>query len=207
VLSAHQGGGEPLRPMPLEITRCFRVLGAEQDPPPPPVRRGPGRVVVVDTPWPKGQACHSYNRCHLVLTSGCRRHCRRRLCGLYPQHVLTPQPRRLRAPCAACRACGHPSRERTPFFPSPRQASHCSRVRCNFPPTVIGPERGCGSSLSTTLRRHIASSIDIMEKSIKARSSERSACSSQGCNRRASRWLSPRHRYRCRTKPSSAAKC
>jgi hypothetical protein len=38
-------------------------------------------------------------------------------------------------------------------------------VRCNFPLTVIGPERGCSSSLSTTLRRLIASSIDIVERS------------------------------------------
>jgi hypothetical protein len=29
VLSAHQGGGEPLRSMPLVITRCFHVPGAE----------------------------------------------------------------------------------------------------------------------------------------------------------------------------------
>jgi hypothetical protein len=27
VLSAHQGGGEPLLPMPLEITRCLNVPG------------------------------------------------------------------------------------------------------------------------------------------------------------------------------------
>jgi hypothetical protein len=33
VLSAHQGGGEPLRPMPLEITRCLHVPGAELAPP------------------------------------------------------------------------------------------------------------------------------------------------------------------------------
>jgi hypothetical protein len=39
VLSAHQGGGEPLRPMPLEITRCLHVPGAELAPP-PPVQRG-----------------------------------------------------------------------------------------------------------------------------------------------------------------------
>jgi hypothetical protein len=51
-----------------------------------------------------------------------------------------------------------------PFFPSLWQAFHCSRVRCNFLPTVIGPERGCGSSPSTTLRRPIASSIDIVER-------------------------------------------
>jgi hypothetical protein len=31
----------------------------------------------------------------------------------------------------------------SPFFPSPWQASHCSRVRCSFLPTVIGLERGC----------------------------------------------------------------
>jgi hypothetical protein len=34
VLSAHQGGGEPLQPLPLEITRYLRVPGAEPDPPP-----------------------------------------------------------------------------------------------------------------------------------------------------------------------------
>jgi hypothetical protein len=69
VVSAHQDGGEPLRPMPPEITRCLRVPGAELAPPPPPVRRGPGRVVVVDTPWPNGQACHSCSRHCLVLAA------------------------------------------------------------------------------------------------------------------------------------------
>jgi hypothetical protein len=66
VLSAHQGGGEPLRLMPLEITRCLRVTGAELAPPPPPVRCEPGRVMTIDTPWPNGQACHSGSRRHLV---------------------------------------------------------------------------------------------------------------------------------------------
>jgi hypothetical protein len=62
VLSAYQGGGEPLRPMPLEITRCLHAPGAELTPPPPPVRRGPGHVMAVDTPWPNGQVCHSCGR-------------------------------------------------------------------------------------------------------------------------------------------------
>jgi hypothetical protein len=159
VLSTHQGGGEPLQPMPLEITRCLRVPGAELAPPPPPVRRGPDHIVAVDTPWPNGQACHSCGRRRLVSASGCQ-WCRR---GRYPWHILAPRPGRLCAPCVTYRACGRPSRERT-FFPSLWQASHCSRVRCNFPPTVIGTERGCGSSPSRTLRRPIASSIDIMER-------------------------------------------
>jgi hypothetical protein len=154
VLSAHQGGGESLRPMPLEITRCLRVPGAELAPPPPPVRRGHNRVMAVDTPWPNGQACHICGKRRLVSASGCRRRHRGRLHGCYPRHVLVPRPGRLRASCTTCRACGLPSRERTP--PSSRhpgrQASHCSRVRCNFPPMVIGPERGCGSSPSMTLR-------------------------------------------------------
>jgi hypothetical protein len=63
----------------------------------------------------------------------------------------------------------------SPFFPSPWQDSHCSRVRCSFPPTVIGPERGCGSSPSTTLRRPIASSINIVERS-RRDSIERAIC-------------------------------
>jgi hypothetical protein len=159
VLSAHQGGGEPLRPMSLEITRCLRVPGAE--PAPPPVRHGPDCVVTVDTPWPNGQACHSCGRRRLVPASSCRRRLRRR----YRRHVLAPRPGHLCAPFAACRACGRPSRERTPCFPSPWQASYCSRVRCNFPPTVIGPKRCCDSSSLTTLRRPIASSIDIVERS------------------------------------------
>jgi hypothetical protein len=54
---------------------------------------------------------------------------------------------------------------RIPLLPVTLAGLHCSRVRCNFPPTVIGPERGCGSSPSTTLRRPIASSINIMERS------------------------------------------
>jgi hypothetical protein len=53
--------------------------------------------------------------------------------------------------------------EDSPFFSSPWQASHYSRVRYSFPPMVIGPERVCGSSSSTTLRRSIASSIGIVE--------------------------------------------
>jgi hypothetical protein len=55
VLWAHQGGGEPLRQMPLEITRCLCVSGAESAPPPPPVRCGLGRVVVVNTLWPNAK--------------------------------------------------------------------------------------------------------------------------------------------------------
>jgi hypothetical protein len=94
----------------------------------------------------------------------------------------------------------------SPFFPSPWQVSHCSRVKCSFPPTVIGPERGCGSSPSTTLRRPIASSIDIVERSSRD-SIERSACTSRGCTGRASRRLSPRRRCRRQTAPSSAAEC
>jgi hypothetical protein len=83
VLSAHQGGGEPLRPMPLEITRCLHVPGAELAPPPPPVRHGPDRVVAVDTPWPNDQACHSCDRRRLVPASGCWRSHRARLRGRY----------------------------------------------------------------------------------------------------------------------------
>jgi hypothetical protein len=52
-----------------------------------------------------------------------------------------------------------------PLLPSPWQASHYFQVRYNFPLTVIGPERGCGSSPSTTLRQPIASLIDIVERS------------------------------------------
>jgi hypothetical protein len=114
MLSAHQGGEESLRPMSLEITRYLRVPGAELAP--PPVRRGPGRVVTVDTPWPNDQTCHSCGRRSLVPASSYRRHRRGRLRGCYPRHVLAPRPRRLRAPCASCRACGRPSRERTPPF-------------------------------------------------------------------------------------------
>jgi hypothetical protein len=138
--------------MPLEITRCLRVLGAELAPP-PLVRRGPGHVVAVDTAWPNGQACHSCGRRRLVSASGCRWRRRGRLRGHYPQHVLAPG---FLPPVEG---------GDSPFFPLPCQSSHYSRVRCNFPPTVIGPERGCGSSPSTTLRRPIASLIDIVERS------------------------------------------
>jgi hypothetical protein len=41
--------------MLLEITQCLCVPGAEPAPPPPPVRRGPGHVVAIDTPWLNGQ--------------------------------------------------------------------------------------------------------------------------------------------------------
>jgi hypothetical protein len=94
--------------------RCLHVLGAELAPPPPPVRRGSGRVMAVDTPWPNGQACHSCGRRRLVPASGCRRRHRVRLRGRYPRHVLAPRLGRLRATCAACRACGRSSREGTP---------------------------------------------------------------------------------------------
>jgi hypothetical protein len=84
VLSAHQGGGEPMRPMPLEITQCLCVPGAELAPPPPRVRCGPGRVMAVDTPWPNGQACHNCGRRYLMPASGCWR--RRR--GCLHEHYL-----------------------------------------------------------------------------------------------------------------------
>jgi hypothetical protein len=87
VLSAHQGG-EPMRSMPLEITRCLHVSGAELAP--PPVRHGPGHVMAVDTPWPNGQACHSCGRRRLVPASDCRRRHRVHLRGRYPQYVLAP---------------------------------------------------------------------------------------------------------------------
>jgi hypothetical protein len=151
VLSTHQGGGVSLQSVPLEVARCLRVLGAELPPPPPPVRRWPGRAVAVDIPWPSGQACHSCDSRYLVSASCCRwRHlgCLRRH---HPQLVLAPRPGRLHAPCLACHVCGPVSRRILPFL-SPWQASHCSRVRCSFPPIVIGPERACGSSPSTTLR-------------------------------------------------------
>jgi hypothetical protein len=57
VLLAHQGGGEPLWLILLEITRYLHVPGAELAPPSPPVQCGPGHVVAIDTPWPNGQAC------------------------------------------------------------------------------------------------------------------------------------------------------
>jgi hypothetical protein len=150
VLSAHQGGGEPLRPMPLEITRSLRVPGAELAP--PPVRRGPGRVVAVDTPWPNGQACHNCGRRCLV-------------CGFWlPATPLWAPPRALSSAHPRAPVCLWPPAEGedSPFFPSLWQAFHCSRVRYNFSSTVIGPERECGSSPSTTLRRPIASSINIV---------------------------------------------
>jgi hypothetical protein len=151
----HQGGGEPLCPMPLEITRCLREPGAEIAPPlPRPVRRGPTRVLTVDTTWPNGQACHSCGRRHLMPAFGCQWRLRER----YPRHALVPRPGRLHAPCMACRRC-----------------HHYSRVRCSFPLTVIGPERGYGSSPSMTLRRPIASSIDIVERS-SINSIERAIC-------------------------------
>jgi hypothetical protein len=117
--------------MPLDITRYLHVPGAEVAPPPPPVRRGPSRVIAVDTSWPNGQACHSCGRRRLVPAWA-------------PPRDLCRLPH-LRPPIEG---------GGSPFFLSPWQASHCSRVRCSFPPTVIGPERGCGLSQSTTLRRH-----------------------------------------------------
>jgi hypothetical protein len=158
VLSAHQGGGEPLRSMPLEITRCLRVPGAELTSPPPPVRHGPGCVEAVDTPWPNGQTCHSCGRRHLVPASDCRR-VLPLACSRAPAWV---PPRALRG---LPRLCPPIEGKDSPFFPSPWQDSHCSRVRCNFLPMVIGPERGCGSSPSMTLKRPIASSINIVERS------------------------------------------
>jgi hypothetical protein len=134
VLSAHRGGGETLRPMPLEITRCLCVPGAELAPP-PPVRRGPGCVVAADTPWPNGQACHSCGRRRLVRLLVAD--------GAFAGAILGTSS--LPGLGASCTLRGlqrlWPPVEGVdfPFFPSPWQASHCSRVRCNFPPTVIGP--------------------------------------------------------------------
>ena len=70
------------------------------------------------------------------------------------------------APFARLAALAATSRGRgLPLFPAPRRASDYSRVRWSFPPMEIPPEGGCGSSLSTTLRRPIASSIDMVERS------------------------------------------
>jgi hypothetical protein len=107
VLSAHQGGGELLRPMPLEITRCLRVSGVELTP--PPMRRGPDRVVAIDTPWPNGQACYSCDRRHLVPASGYQRalpSTRLRALAWAPSRDLC----RLRLPVEG---------GDSPFFPSP----------------------------------------------------------------------------------------
>jgi hypothetical protein len=189
-------------PVPLGIARCLRVLGAELLP--PPVRRWPGCFVAVDSPWPSGQDCHSCDSCRLVLAlptappwapprappSAC------------PRAPAWAPPRALRK---LSRLRPHVEEEDAPFL-SPWQASHCSRVRCSFPQIVIGPERVCGSSPSTTLRRLIASSIVIVERSSRD-SIERSACTSRGCNRRASQQLSPHRRCRHRTAPSSAIAC
>jgi hypothetical protein len=71
-------------------------------------------VVAINTPWPNGQACHSCGRRRLVQASGCRWRRQGCLRGCYPWHVLVPRLGCLRAPCAACRACGRPSREGTP---------------------------------------------------------------------------------------------
>jgi hypothetical protein len=114
VLSTHQGG-VLLRPVPLEVAQCLRVLGAELPPSPPPVRRWPGRVMAADIPWPSGQACHICDSRYLVPASRCRWRRLGRLHGHHPQLVLAPRPGRLRAPCVACRICGPVSR-RTPFL-------------------------------------------------------------------------------------------
>jgi hypothetical protein len=65
--------------------------------------------------------------------------------------------------------------EGSPLLLSPWRESHCSRVRRSFPPVVMGPDRGCGSSVSMTLRRPIASSIVIVERS-SSDSIERAIC-------------------------------
>jgi hypothetical protein len=109
VLSAHQGGGEPLRPMLLEITRCLRVTGAELAP--PTVRRGPGRVMAVDTPWSNGQACHSCGRRRLVP-------------GVPPRALPSTRPRAPawappRALCRLPRLRPPVEGGESPFFPSP----------------------------------------------------------------------------------------
>jgi hypothetical protein len=87
-----------------------------------------------------------------------------------PWGLPSPCPRTLawappRTMCGLPRLQPPVEGEDSPFFPSPWQASHCSRVRCNFPSTMIGLKRSCGSSPSMTLRRPIASSIDIVERS------------------------------------------
>jgi hypothetical protein len=101
----------------------------------------------------------------------------------------------------------HRVEEDSPFFWSPWQASHCSRVRCSFPPIVIGqrepvvrrrrPPRDDLSPLRSSSWRGLA----------ETRSSQRSACTSRGCNGRASQHLSPHRRCRRRTVPSSATEC
>jgi hypothetical protein len=178
-----------MRPVPLEMARCLHVPGA--GPPPPPVRRWPDHIVAADSPWPSGQACRSCDSRRLVPASCCRW---RRLGHLHVHH-LSMSSRPAWAPPRGLPRLRPRVEEDSPFFWSPWQASHCSRVRYSFPPIVIGLEGACGSSPSTTLRRPIVSSIDIVERSsTETRSSERSACTSRGCNRRASQQLSPHRR-------------
>jgi hypothetical protein len=122
VLSIHQGGGEPLRPMPLEITRYLRVSGAElSPPPPPPVRRGLAASWLSTLLGPMvklATVVAGVVSCRLLIVSDNGRR------GRYPRHVLAPRLGRLCAPCAPCRACGRPSRERTP--PSSRHPGRLS---------------------------------------------------------------------------------
>ncbi|PUZ60499.1 hypothetical protein GQ55_4G133600 [Panicum hallii var. hallii] len=174
--SARQGGGEPLLPVPLEVARCLCVLEAELAPPPPPVRREPGRVVAVDSPWPSGQTCHNCGKHHPVPA------CARPTAPPWapPRAPSSARPRDPAwAPTCALRGLPRlrPSvvEEDSPFFPSPRQTSHCFPAKWSLPPMVTGSEESCGSSVSTTLRRPIASSIDIVERST-GDSTERTIC-------------------------------
>jgi hypothetical protein len=104
VPSAHQGGGEPLRPIPLEVARCLRVPGVELAPPPPLVRCGPGRVVAVDSPWPNGQPGRSCGRRRLV--PACARRRRRLGASSHPGLGASARLARLATPAAACQGGG-----------------------------------------------------------------------------------------------------
>ncbi|PVH38564.1 hypothetical protein PAHAL_5G289800 [Panicum hallii] len=143
-----QGGGEPLRPVPLEVARCLCVPEAELAPPPPPS-------------LPSGQTCHSCGKNRPVLACARRRRHPGRLRARHPRHVLVPQPGALRG---LPRLRPSVVEEDSPFFPSPRQTSHCFRAKWSLPPMVTESEESCGSSASMTLRRPIASSIDIVER-------------------------------------------
>jgi hypothetical protein len=116
----------------------------------PAMRRGSGRVMAVDNPWPNGQACHGCGWCPILTVSGCRRRCPGCLRRHHPQHILASWPGRLARLvtfAATCRGSRLPLVTLADF-----PQSHCFQVKYSFPPMVIGPERAYGSSPSTTYR-------------------------------------------------------
>jgi hypothetical protein len=122
VLSAHQDGGVPLRPMPLEISRCLHVPGAELAPPPHLCNVGLAASWLSTLLGPMAKLATVVAgavSCRLLIAGGAAE-------GASTSATLGTSLRP--GLNASARLVPPVEGGDSPFFPSPWQASHCSRV-------------------------------------------------------------------------------